>query len=88
MARYWNHKNLTISGLEPGSRVFVATTHSDGNIDEHVFNERITTENVEVAVPPGKLFLRIRKPALRTFETTFDMITDDHHITVIKVKDE
>ena len=87
MAKYWKHNNLTVSGLRPGTRVFVATL--DGNeVDEHVYNQQVTDEEIDIAVPEGELLLRMRGLRLLPFETKILMGKNHQTITVINVRDE
>ena len=94
MARYYLDKDLTITGIVPGSMVgvwfdpgdIIPTSHSLQNQHEQLFVGRVDDESLTVPLSnkEGSVFIRIRKEHFRTFETPFFLTGSDDGIVCVR----
>lgn len=94
MARYYLDKDLTITGVVPGSTVGVWFHPSfdeevpDSRLlqdrDTQVFVGTINEDTLSIPVPPreGTIFIRIRKNTYKTFEMPFYLNGSDGNVHV------
>lgn len=92
MARYYLDKDFVVTGIIPGSMVGIWIQRDTGepDTDRQVFLGKVDEKELSVPVPNGtheNIFVRIRKPNWRSFETPYGLSGTDGTLAVQQERD-